>query len=49
MEKNNYLKKEKNIYLNISIIGKGGFGKVWKVFEKSKKTQYALKKCQKQK
>ena len=33
----------------IQIIGKGGFGKVWKVFEKSKKIQYALKEMSKAK
>ena len=31
----------------ISIIGKGGFGKVWKVYSRQKKAQYALKEMSK--
>ena len=33
----------------ISIIGKGGFGKVWKVYSRQKKIQYALKEMSKMK
>ena len=33
----------------ISIIGRGGFGKVWKVFFKKNKIQYALKEMSKAK
>ena len=53
MEKKQLSKKREKITKNsfeyISIKGKGGFGKVWKVFEKSKKTQYALKEMSKAK
>lgn len=33
----------------ISIIGKGGFGKVWKVYSRKNKTQFALKEMSKSK
>lgn len=33
----------------MSIIGKGGFGKVWKVYSRKNKTQYALKEMSKAK
>ena len=33
----------------ISIIGKGGFGKVWKIYSKRKKKHYALKEMSKAK
>ena len=51
-KKNFYKRREKvskNSFEYLSIIGKGGFGKVWKVFEKSKKFQYALKEMSKSK
>ena len=51
-KKNFYKRREKvskNSFEYLSIIGKGGFGKVWKVFEKSKKIQYALKEMSKSK
>ena len=51
-DKKLYRKREKiakNSFEYLSIIGKGGFGKVWKVFEKSKKIQYALKEMSKAK
>ena len=53
IDKKNFFKRRekvsKNSFEYLSIIGKGGFGKVWKVFEKSKKTQYALKEMSKAK
>ena len=53
IDKKNFFKRRekvsKNSFEYLSIIGKGGFGKVWKVFEKSKKIQYALKEMSKSK
>ncbi len=53
IDKKNFYKRRdkvsKNSFEYLSIIGKGGFGKVWKVFEKSKKIQYALKEMSKSK
>ena len=53
IDKKNFFKRRekvsKNSFEYLSIIGKGGFGKVWKVFEKSKKIQYALKEMSKAK
>ena len=53
IDKKNFFKRRekvsKNSFEYLSIIGKGGFGKVWKVFEKSKKIQYALKEMSKTK
>ena len=40
-------KVNKNSFEYLSIIGKGGFGKVWKVFHKQKKIKYALKEMNK--
>lgn len=37
------LKVEKSIFNYQYIIGKGGFGKVWKVEHKKTKNQYAMK------
>ena len=59
-KKNASRKKNKNENINnnivskssfeyISIIGKGGFGKVWKVFSRKKKIYYALKEMSKTK
>lgn len=42
-------RESKSSFEFISIIGKGGFGKVWKVFYKKKRTQYALKEMSKAK
>lgn len=39
----------KSSFEYLSIIGKGGFGKVWKVILKKNKTQYALKEMSKTK
>ena len=39
----------KSLFEFLYVIGRGGFGKVWKVFEKSKKIQYALKEMSKSK
>ena len=39
----------KSSFEYISIIGRGGFGKVWKVFFKKNKIQYALKEMSKAK
>ena len=39
----------KNSFEYISIIGKGGFGKVWKVFQKRDKKIYAMKEMSKTK
>ena len=58
--RNNNLNNPKNENINnnivskssfeyISIIGKGGFGKVWKVFSRKKKIYYALKEMSKTK
>ena len=37
----------KNSFEYISIIGKGGFGKVWKVYQKKNRTYYAMKEMSK--
>ena len=42
-------KVSKSSFDFISIIGKGGFGKVWKVIYKKNKVQYALKEMSKTK
>lgn len=39
----------KNRFEFLNIIGRGGFGKVWKVIDKRNKTQFALKEMQKPK
>ena len=39
----------KNSFEYISIIGKGGFGKVWKVYHKKYRTYYAMKEMSKAK
>ena len=39
----------KNSFEYISIIGKGGFGKVWKVYQKKNRTYYAMKEMSKAK
>ena len=39
----------KSSFEYISIIGKGGFGKVWKVYSRKQKTQFALKEMSKAK
>ena len=39
----------KNSFEYISVIGKGGFGKVWKVYHKKYKTYYAMKEMSKAK
>lgn len=39
----------KNSFEFIQVIGKGGFGKVWKVFSKKSKEIYALKEMSKTK
>ena len=44
-----YEKVNKNSFEYISIIGKGGFGKVWKVYQKKYKTYYAMKEMSKAK
>jgi serine/threonine protein kinase len=37
-----------NLHFNLlEVIGTGGFGKVWKVFEKDTKTLYAMKEMNK--
>ena len=48
-EKINEQKISKLSFEYISIIGKGGFGKVWKVHSRKKKIQYALKEMSKTK
>ena len=42
-------KISKSSFEFISIIGKGGFGKVWKVYSRKHKTQFALKEMSKSK
>ena len=42
-------KVNKNTFEYLSIIGRGGFGKVWKVYHKQKKMKYALKEMSKAK
>ena len=42
-------KISKSSFEYISIIGKGGFGKVWKVYLKKNRVQYALKEMSKTK
>ena len=42
-------KVSKSSFEYISIIGKGGFGKVWKVYLKKQRIQYALKEMSKAK
>jgi len=42
-------KVNKNSFEYLQIIGKGGFGKVWKVYHKQKKMKYALKEMSKAK
>ena len=42
-------KVNKNSFEYLSIIGRGGFGKVWKVYHKQKKMKYALKEMSKAK
>ena len=42
-------KISKSSFEYISIIGRGGFGKVWKVYLKKNKKQYALKEMSKMK
>lgn len=37
------IKIQKSYFQYMYIIGKGGFGKVWKVEHKKTKTQYAMK------
>jgi serine/threonine protein kinase len=39
----NLQRVEKNLFNYMYIIGKGGFGKVWKVEHKKTKNQYAMK------
>ena len=43
------IKINKNSFEYISIIGKGGYGRVWKVYSKKKKKFYALKEMSKAK
>ena len=45
----NHAKISKSSFEYISIIGKGGFGKVWKVYLKKNKKLYALKEMSKAK
>ena len=40
---------DRNSFEFINIIGKGGFGKVWKVFHKKRKNYFALKEMDKSK
>ena len=42
-------KVNKNSFEYLQIIGKGGFGKVWKVYHKQKKMKFALKEMNKTK
>ena len=42
-------KVSKSSFEYISIIGKGGFGKVWKVYSRKKRIYYALKEMSKTK
>ena len=42
-------KLSKSSFEYISIIGQGGFGKVWKVYSRKHKTQFALKEMSKAK
>ena len=46
---NEQLLISKSYFEYISIIGRGGFGKVWKVYYKKNKIQYALKEMSKAK
>jgi len=48
-EKTSIQKVSKSSFEYISIIGRGGFGKVWKVFYRKNKIQYALKEMSKTK
>ena len=51
-ESNNNIKEEKltkSSFKFLSIIGRGGFGKVWKVYSKKYKTIYAMKEMSKTK
>lgn len=41
--KSEIAKVEKSLFNYLYIIGKGGFGKVWKVEHKKTKNQYAMK------
>lgn len=42
-------KVTKSSFEYLSIIGRGGFGKVWKVYSRKHKTQFALKEMDKTK
>jgi serine/threonine kinase 32 len=44
---NLYFIVSRNRFEFISVIGRGGFGKVWKVFDKKYKKYYALKEISK--
>ena len=45
----NLARVSKSSFEYISIIGKGGFGKVWKVYSRKKRIYYALKEMSKTK
>jgi serine/threonine protein kinase len=47
MENKNPPTLHKNLFNFLYVIGKGGFGKVWKVQSKSSKSFYALKEMSK--
>ena len=50
INKKDFIEKiTKSSFEYISIIGKGGFGKVWKVYSRKQKAQFALKEMSKAK
>jgi serine/threonine protein kinase len=44
----NLVAATKNQFMSMYVIGKGGFGRVWKIQEKRSANQYAMKEMSKQ-